>query len=227
MNINLDVHSPAAKQAKAMASLYGLENHGLTTCARSTGTCDRRRSTRRRCSAPKGRSPPRAVRRRHRQAHRARGRRQVRGARADHRGARLVGRSTTGRSTRRASPRCTTGSAATCRGATSSSRTSRRRRPRAPAGGAGDHPEGLARLFARTMLAKNTTHDQADTTCPTSPSSAPRASRPIRWPTARGRRPSSSSTSARSWRSSAAPATRARSRSRSSPSSTTCCRSTA
>ncbi len=85
----------------------------------------------------------------------------------------------------------------------------RRRRPRAPARGAGDHPEGLARpLRAHHARQEHDARPGACTTCPTSPSSAPRASRPIRWSTARGRRPSSSSTSARSWRSSAAPATR-------------------
>ena len=34
MNISLDVHSPALKEAGALASLYGLENHGLTNLRR-------------------------------------------------------------------------------------------------------------------------------------------------------------------------------------------------
>ena len=34
MNIYLDVQSPAVKQAGAMASLYGLEHHGLTNLRR-------------------------------------------------------------------------------------------------------------------------------------------------------------------------------------------------
>ena len=34
MNIYIDVQSPAVKQAGAMASLYGLEHHGLTNLRR-------------------------------------------------------------------------------------------------------------------------------------------------------------------------------------------------
>ena len=34
MNLYIDVQSPAVKQAGAMASLYGLEHHGLTNLRR-------------------------------------------------------------------------------------------------------------------------------------------------------------------------------------------------
>ena len=91
MNIYLDVQSPAVKQAGAMASLYGLEHHGLTNLRRVYWNLPRPRSTRRRSTAPRGSSATRAPRGGHRQAHGPRRRRQVRGARAVDRGARLVG----------------------------------------------------------------------------------------------------------------------------------------
>ncbi len=163
MNIYLDVQSPAVKQAGALASLYGLENHGLTqppprlleparSGALRGGDLPLRRAdvrTRVRSWSTPASTPPAPPR--------------TSSSCASSRPKRTSGgASTTGPSIRRASASCTPGSRATCRAATCSCRTSTPEPiPSTACRSAIITQKAWHSLFARTMFIKNTTIDQA------------------------------------------------------------------
>ena len=93
MNPYLDLPSPAQPEAGKLASVYGLENHGLTNLHRVYWNLPTASLYEEIVFRGEARSlAPRPGGGEHRQAHRARRGRQVRGPRAVHRRPRLVGR---------------------------------------------------------------------------------------------------------------------------------------